>query len=371
MKVSVLGGVAVMAAGVLLVGCGSDNDDNGSNKNVNYVSVDAVSGEKVFLDLSGGQTVAKDGSWDISYQKYKGYGLNGGDAGTGSVQGCVAMVYPGLYDADGAPVVAEFEMLTAENTLADFNKVNSESCTDFESDLLHTQIAMDDWLSAAYGPAGPSFTARDEPGNGWIISSATLDASGSPEAYGRVRVAEVNYASSPVTRQLKFAVELWNSGTQAFDTETIATDFLDFTNGRAYWDMETNSAVTENDDWELSVEAVGQSWNIQVNSGVSGEGQAHVGLIVIPEGSAFDVTDPTDLSQVYKWFNDSTDGALSKPGNFGPMQYNVHGTHDMVPTFSSYLVKDGDEVYKVQVLSNYGEDGKSASGTLYIRYEML
>lgn len=367
--------LAALTASSLISGCIEDTDiqetGESTGENVNYTDLNATSGAKVYLDLTSAHTVTENENWHISYQKYIGFNLNGGISGSGSVMGCLAQEYPALYNGNGAPVVAEFEKLTAENTLADFNAIDINSCTTMVEDSVNTYITMDDWLEASYGPSGPSFSAKANSSNGWIISSATLDGTQAPEAYGRVRVSEVTYTSNPATRQLKFGVELWNAGTQAFDAESITTNAIDFSTGKAYWDMETNTKVTSTDNWELSIEAVGQSWNIQVNSGISGSGHAMVGLVILPSGHANDVLDPTDTSEVYRFFSDSVAGALSSPANFGPLHYNVYGTHDMTPTFAHYLIQDAGRTFKVQVLNNYGENGDQASGKLYIRYEEL
>ena len=133
--------------------------------------------------------------------------------------------------------------------------------------------------------------------------------------------------------------------------------------------METNSLVTSSDAWELSIERAGQAWNIQINAAVSGTGTAGVGYVLVESGSAFDVTNPkASGDEIYKFYTDTAKTALSAPGNYGAFQYGVAGGHNMWPTFTTYLFKDGDRFFKAQVVSNYGEDGTLASGNLYVRY---
>ena len=111
---------------------------------------------------------------------------------------------------------------------------------------------------------------------------------------------------------------------------------------------------------------------MQVNGGASGNGSGGIGLLLKAKAAdAFAVTDPTNTQQVYKYFGDSVEGVLSKPGNYGPFHYSVEGNHKMWPTFTTYLFTDGTRFYKAQVISNYGEDGTAASGNLYLRYEEL
>ncbi|MCB1755154.1 MAG: hypothetical protein KDJ38_06510 [Gammaproteobacteria bacterium] len=158
-----------------------------------------------------------------------------------------------------------------------------------------------------------------------------------------------------------------DSGTGGSFAAAVDSPVLDFSNTQVFWDMESNSVVSADDDWELAVRATERDYQILVNGGASGNASAGVGVLQV--GSAFEVDDPTDTAQVYQYFGDSVSGALSMPGSFGPFEYNVEGNHGMWPTFATYLLKDGSEnLYKFQILSNNGEDGSLASGHLVVRY---
>jgi len=146
-----------------------------------------------------------------------------------------------------------------------------------------------------------------------------------------------------------------------------------------YWDLETNSIVTENDDWEIKIAKSGYSTVYSLNGGASGKGQAAIagadrdgkalGVGALMVDSVWDVTNPTDTDQVYKYFTDSAEGAFKSPGDYGALEYGAHGGHAMSPTFAVYLVEDGDgNTHKVQILSNTGETGTLSSGSLFIRY---
>lgn len=148
---------------------------------------------------------------------------------------------------------------------------------------------------------------------------------------------------------------------------TVDSPILDFSNTTVYWDMETNSIVSDEDDWELSVRVAGRDYQIQVNGGASGDGEAGVGVLQVSD--AYSVTDPENVGQVYKYFGDSVSGALSTPGSYGPLQYSVEGNHLMWPTFATYLLKDStNNLFKMQVLSNYGTEGTDLSGNIVFRY---
>ncbi len=91
--------------------------------------------------------------------------------------------------------------------------------------------------------------------------------------------------------------------------------------------------------------------------------------------SAFDVTDPKNSEQIYKYYSDSADGAMNGPSNYGAFAYGVDDSHNMWPNFTTYLFKDGNDenarYFKAQIVSNYGEDGTLASGNLYVRYAQV
>ncbi|PIE17317.1 MAG: hypothetical protein CSA66_06120 [Proteobacteria bacterium] len=327
--------------------------------------LEATGSDPVYLSLATGEGVTEDAAWHVAYTKYLGFALNGGVSGDGNVEGCVAKTYPGLYDAEGVPDKEAFEALSAESTAADFDAIDGSECSDFVADSIAPYIAMEDWLAADPNVSGPAFTPVEGSSNGFIIRSA--EQHGGDFSYARIRVSEIEFVPN-TTRKLRFTTELW--GGEAFG-EAAPSEWIDFSSGPAYWDLETNAAVTVDAAWELRVEAVGMSWDITVNSGVSGPGQAGVGLVVLGSGAAADVSDPTDPSEVYRYFSDSVDGALSKPGGFGPLEYNVLGVHDMSPNYTHYLIRDADHTYKLQVLSNYGVNLDEPSGHLVFRVEQL
>ncbi|MBU2873038.1 hypothetical protein [Marinobacter salexigens] len=368
-----------------LVACGSSSDSNIDTtptpevpESAAYITIDSTHNERVYLNMNSGSTFTeseKTGQelWHLSYKRYSGFALNGGIAGDGEVAGCTAHHYPQLYDDNGQPQPAEFETLNKDNTQTDFEAVTTESCDTLITDSLTTIINMDDWLQAAYGPSGPSFAAKDDTSNGWIIRSGDADGNGQHH-YARVKVEEVGYDSgtTPTTRKLKLTRELWDSNSQSFGAQETS-EWLDFSEQRVYWNMNTNSIVSSDQAWDLSIAVNGRSWDLQTNAGVSGPGNGGVGLVVLNggEGSAWDVTNPGSPDQVYTLFTDAATGALTDPGNFGPLEYNVTGTHDMTANFTVYRIHDGLEDYRLQILSNYGEDDDQASGHIYLRYEKL
>lgn len=330
-----------------------------------YAELNATAGP-AYLDLASGASVSQGDAWHLSYQKHIGFAVNGGLSGSGNVSACIAHTPEGLFDSENNSVQSVFESLTRDNTLAAFEAVNKSSCDESElmTDGLKTKIEFSDW--ATYNPSTHAISLNQANTNGWIVKSATADGNGNYN-YGRVKVSDLTYTSG-TSYAVKFAVEQWDDNAQTF-IASAESNAIDFTNERQYWDMETNTIVSANDDWELSIERTSPAWSIQVNSSISGTGSAGIGHVLLDSGSAFDVTNPkTSGKQVYKFDTDTANSALAGPAKYGAFQYAVGGGHKMWPTFTTYLFKDGERYFKAQIVSNYGSDGTLASGNLYVRY---
>ena len=380
--------LAVACTTLILAGCNgggggssSDSSDNSSDNNsggdttqssVRYITLDAATDttQAAYLDLATGAQSTADQDWHVAYQKYVGFKVNGGASGDGNVNGAITACYTGnsaaLYDAEGKPVQSAFEAASADSTLEAFNAVTSvESCTEggMKSDSINPQI--EDWLSADYSQGSPVYSADSS--KWWVLRSAKADPSTQMFDYGRFHITNLTVELGETsTRQMTLGVQTWNPLTQSFNDE-VESPVLDYSNGRVYYDMESNSVVSAEDDWELSVVVQDRNYLIQVNGGASGTASAGVGVLQVD--SALDVTDPTNTDQVYKYFADQSEGAFSDPGSYGALDYNVDGQgHQMWPNYGIYLVQDGAQLFKMQVLSNYGEDGNLTSGNLYIRY---
>lgn len=346
-------------------GCNSSSDDKDSSTNGstppitssgNLTTLDATKA-KARIDLATGKVVEEENTWQVAYQKYIGFSLKTG------VKACLAHEITTLYDADSKPIEAEFSKLTKDNTLAAFNQVdinNTDICTPV-ADTVNPQISSDAWWTYNPDPAaGGKVTVHTDDTNGWILKSAD------GKAYARIKFTE--FATRQYT--MKMSVEKWNGS--SFDA-AMQTPDLNFSSETVYWDLETNSVSTiDSSNWELKFSKKGRDILIQVNGGASGKGQAGVagkdGALQV--ASVDLVTDPTSTAQVYKYFADSAEGAFTKPGDFGPLEYGVgEGNHDMWPTFATYLIEDNSNFYKMQVISNKGESGSDPSATLVIRYD--
>ena len=225
------------------------------------------------------------------------------------------------------------------------------------SDSVVTQVSWYDYDFATH-----SMTAKSDQ---WILRSATKNAATDTYAYGRFGIKTLDTAAGI---KVVLGVEQWNSTTASFDSEIVSPE-ITYGTEPVYYDLETNVIVTAADDWDLSFVTSDRDPQIRVNGGASGLGSAGIG--VLQTASAAEVTDPANTAQVYKYFSDQAEGALSSPSGYGPLDYGVGGGHNMWPNYAVYLVKQNEQMYKMQVLSNNGQDGTLSSGNLYIRYKAL
>ncbi|MBX3226749.1 MAG: HmuY family protein [Labilithrix sp.] len=124
--------------------------------------------------------------------------------------------------------------------------------------------------------------------------------------------------------------------------------------GRVYVRLEPPSVVGAGDAWDLAFEGL----DVYTNSGSSGSGK----------GGAFGPLDGITFlgdqaPQVPFITQDEPGGAFRN-------WYAYEGsTHALYSRFHTYGVKDGDRIWKVQLLSYYGErDGAAVSALLRVRY---
>ena len=317
------------------------------------------------LNLANGSTVTAEGDWHFAYQRFVGFKTNSGFSGSGHVKSCIAHQFADLYDEQGQPVKAAFEAKTLENTLAGFEGVTKTSCTPEQVDTLKTQLSSSGWWSQNpdYDMASGVISGPNEAKNRWILRSASKN--GDTYQYARIGFKEFKTRSSEITLTLeKWSGTSWDA---AMDSVPI-----NFSGAPAYWDLETNSLVSDSDDWEIRFESANRSTNIQLNGGVSGSGSAGIGQLVGDNPDARNVTNPTDINQVPVFAADTVVSTLSEPGSYGAFHYAVGGgNHAMWPTFTTYLFEDQGRYFKAQVISNTGSTGSDPSGNLVVRYAEL
>jgi len=359
---------------VALTGCGSDSDENagdgtgtdlqpaeGWSATVVTSNMDATDSSTIAVyDLSSASNTVTNlmedvqGNWHFAYQKSRGFETNSGDNGEGNsgveIQGCTAHTYSELYDEEGNVDLDKIETMTASSTLAQFEHLDFNACSDFKTDATATPNLIG---SAWYELNGHSI-AIPAGTKGWIIQS-------SDETYARITPKEYDNG-------LTFTVETWNGTSWDAAVDSPAIDY--YSGSNAYYDFDTNTAnATEVQGWDLYFKNTNHLPEIILSE------DAGVGYYYDnSEEDAFEYvsvdqldhpTSPTVGAALYKWYGNTTSGALTGPGYYGGLERKGYG---YVANYTTYLVKEGNTHYKVQFLGYNGEDGEAGTGTLVIRY---
>ncbi|HSH44756.1 MAG TPA: HmuY family protein [Longimicrobiales bacterium] len=336
------GGVALAVAA--LAACDDNSTGPGQEVDGGTLMVDA-SAAPAYVRL-GAAPVEVDPAdpsastdWDLSFFA-TAVTLNGGDAGPGEVVGvCLCQneeltdaAVRGLTPADGA---ADFEAVT----VAEVPSADSET---WEGDTLDPVI--EGWWS--YDMATHLVSAVSEA----VWKVRTAEGSG----YAKLRVTDIANATQASAGEvtLEFAVQTEAGGAMGASQTLV----VDVTEGPVHVDLLTGG-VTDGSDWDLRLEG----YTIQVNGGVSGEGEA--GAVIVEE--SYDaITDASDLDG-RRYAADTFGGvfASSEPGR-GWYRYNLDGNHLIYPTYNVYLVRRGDDVWKVQLIGYYSDEGDERHVTL-------
>lgn len=310
------------------------------------LTVDASAGW-AFASLADEQTVTvadprTSDAWDIGFNATNVM-LNGGAAGPGGVLGyCICQ----NADATNDQVLA----MTAASELADFESVTADdipAAGAFQSETLVPAIGG--W----YSGAGATATASDKV---WLLRLA-----GTGAGFAKIRVAslEAPTAANPGTVHLQYALQAAADApfgeTQELEVSTASPVVVDLNTGT----VSANAA----EGWDLRFDG----YTLRLNGGVSGTGSA--GAAEATE--AFDaITTASVDSRAYR--ADSYGGVFSAtdPGKRW-YKYNIQGDHRISPTFNVYLLRRGDDVYKVQLIDYYDPTDPSKPRRISFRYAKI
>lgn len=329
------------AALLVLAACDNTPTSGGTDEiEVLTVTLDGSAGW-AYADLDAASpaiTVANpaaDARWDIAVNA-SNVMLNGGAAGPGGVAGwCVCQ--------NENATNAEVQAFTAASQLPAFNAVTAASAP----------AAADAWTADALAPAISGW---------WSYNSTTHAVTADPSKVYYVRTAEgTGFAKLRVTGladaqrthagkvTLEYAVQ--TSATAPLGPTKQAT--IDVSGGRVYFDL-LSGAVSTAADWDLALEG----YDIRVNGGTSGSGQGGAVAATAAFGAITNAAEPP--ASVFR--GDSYGGVFkAKPW----YRYNLTGSdHQIWPTFNVYLLKRGDALFKVQLVSYYGPAGETRRITL-------
>ncbi|HSA54453.1 MAG TPA: HmuY family protein [Gemmatimonadaceae bacterium] len=330
--------VDALALGAVLALAACD-DDSGTGPTppaaTSEITVDASQAPAyVRLDNTATAVSVADPStssaWDLSFFA-TGVTVNGGAAGPG---GTVAYCLCANENATDAAVMA----MTPENQLAAFESVEATDIpaeSAFEADVLNPAISG--WYS---GTPGGAVTAV--PSRSWILRKGTTSA-----LLGKFRVTGISGATATHPGSVTFEYAIQPSAGAPFGA--TQTETVDVSTGPVYFDLATGSVSTAA-SWDVQF----SGYDIRLNGGVSGSGSVSA---VVDEQMPFG-----QITAQYAGFvppqafrADAFGGVFASSPWY---RYNITGTDNQIwPTFNVYLVKRGDEVFKVQLTGYYSETG--------------
>jgi hypothetical protein len=323
-------GLVLLAAWTLggLAACSSDEIQQPPTPVEGELTVDA-STTWAFATLDEGEAVTiadptSEPGWDMGFNTTRVM-LNGGAAGPGGVVGtCLCQ--------NAAASDAEIVAFTPESELADFDAVTEAdipAASEFQEDALVP--AIHGWY------AGEGTAAVAAPENVWLVR---LQAGTS---FAKVHVTSLASPDAEHAGQVTLEYAVQSAADQPFEaTQTVTLD----ASTPSRLDLNTGSTTPADAEWDLAVDG----YTIRLNGGVSGTGAA-AAAATTEEFSAITTaaTDPR------AYFQDNFGGVFTSHPWY---RYNLTGENIIHPTFDVYLIKRGDDVYKVQLINYYASTGE-------------
>jgi hypothetical protein len=256
--------------------------------------------------------------------------VNGGAAGPGGATAFCLCVHTNA-------TVAELQAMTPANQLAAFDAVTNTavpSASLFVADALNPAISG--WFT------GTGSAAVIAPSRSWIVRRTTGGV-----LLAKFRVTAFTATASGVS---SITVESAIQPLTGAAFGAVATRTLDLSSGPVYLDL-ANGTVASTAAWDLKF----SGFDIRINGGVSGTG-----------GVSAVLDESTPFTQITSTYAASAPPVAYKADAYGGVfvtspwyRYNITGTDNQIwPNFNVYLIKRGETVYKVQIISYY-----SASGT--------
>ncbi|HEX6037632.1 HmuY family protein [Longimicrobium sp.] len=283
---------------------------------------------------------ATNTAWDIAVNATSVM-LNGGQAGPGGVLGwCLCQNESATND--------QVKAFTAESQLAAFTSTTAAVApadpVAWKADSLASAITG--WWS--YNPTTHVVSAN--PAQVYYVRTAE------GTAFAKLRVVALTDPQRAHAGKVTLEYALQASASAPLGGVKQVT--VDVAGGRAYLDLGTGAAGTAT-DWDIALEG----YDIRVNGGASGGGQAGAVLATEPFDAITNAASPP--ASVFK--GDSYGGVFKAQPWY---RYNLTGSdHQVWPTFNVYLLRRGATLFKVQVTSYYGPAGETRRITL--RYAKL
>lgn len=331
----------VLAAPILLAACSDATTEPPPPPETSEITVDAAAAP-AYVRLGDPATSVSVSNpttsteWDLSF-----FGtavtVNGGAAGPGGVTAYC------LCDNANA-TVSELQAMTPANMLAEFDAVTAAdipAASSFTADALNP--AVNGWVS------GMGAAAVAVPEKSWIIRRTTGGV-----ILGKFRVTAVSGATATSAGSVTVEYSIQPSSGAAFGA--VSTRTFDLGAGPVYLDLATGT-VSSTGAWDLRL----SGYEIRTNGGVSGTGGVSA---VIDETMPFGqiTSQYAAFAPAVAYRSDSYGGVfVSSPW----YKYNITGTDNQIwPNFNVYLIRRGDDMFKVQVTSYYNLSGTSRQVTV-------
>jgi hypothetical protein len=337
-----------LAAALLILATACNDDPAGpgaQEEPVDSLTVDASAawalvrlGDTAVPVSAGNPATSSD--WDIAFFATSVM-LNGGEAGPAGVVGhCLCR----NANATDAQIIAMSAAAERDQFLAAGAADVPASAEAWQTDALDP--AIDGWYN--YDQSTHAVSAA--PDRVWKVKTAG-------PAYAKFHVTNIAAATASHAGRvtIEFAVQA-GLGAPIGAAQTATVDVSG--GGRVYFDF-ARASTSDASDWDIAFEG----YTIRINGGVSGSGGAGA---VLGDESFAAMTDASDApATVYA--GDAFGGIFDSHPWY---RYNLQNDHQIYPTFDVYLVRRGDDVYKVQLVSYYGPTGTTRQITFrYARIE--
>jgi hypothetical protein len=275
-------------------------------------------------------------AWDLSFFATS-VSVNGGASGPGGVSAhCLC--------ANANATVAELQAMTAENQLAAFDAVTVDdvpATSAFVFDALNPAISG--WYSGEAAAATAATTRT------WIIRRSFPNV-----ILGKFRVTAISGATAANAGAVTVEYAVQPSTGSAFGPVSTAT--LSLASGPAYLDL-SSGQVAASARWDLQF----SGFEIRTNGGVSGSGGV-AALLDATTPFAQITADYAASAPPVAYRSDAFSGVFATSPWY---RYNITGTDNQIwPNFNVYLVRRGNDTFKVQVTSYYGPTGTSRQITV-------
>jgi hypothetical protein len=333
---------AVVAALAIVAACSDSTTEPPAPPVTSELTVDA-SAAPAYVKLGDPATVvavadpATSTEWDLAFFA-TGVTVNGGAAGPGGVTAaCLCL--------NANATVGELQTMTPANQLAAFEAVTTASIpasTSFVADALNPAISG--WFTGT----GTSATAVST--KSWIVRRTA----GGSVILAKFRVTSISGATATSAGNVTVEYAIQPSTGAAFGAPTTRT--IDLSAGPVYLNL-ASGPVPATGTWDLRI----SGFEIRVNGGVSGTG-----------GVSALIDESVPFGQLTAQYASSAPAVAYRADSFGGVfvtspwyKYNITGTDNQIwPNFNVYLVKRGETVYKVQIISYYGPTGTARQITL-------